>query len=276
MQRDHAGARGNLAIGADAADVVRIAQPVHRDAMLLRRPDRPFDRLMRDHLAVAGPRVPDRDRAGVRDDLRRLVDLQRAGLEVAHIGDEHPDAVAVMAAQVRLDQMIGNERRLIGRTAACGDDAVGECTQPGVIDDHVFSLSRRLIGQRITPNAGRMRCRACCLVGIDAKPQCLRAHERYQIVLPLPGAGFRQRRDQFVIGLRAIRRTGPVFHRAGDEDHGIARHRKLALAALAPEFEHHLAGFADLQIGIRFDPGCGSHRAASPFRTESRHRRAPG
>ena len=81
---------------------------------------------MRDHLAVAGTRVPDRDRAGVGDDLRRLVDLQRAGLEVAHIGDEHPDAMAVMAAQIRLDQMIGNDRRLLGRTAACGDDAMGE------------------------------------------------------------------------------------------------------------------------------------------------------
>ena len=161
VQRDHAGAGGNLAIGADAADMVRIAQPVHRDAMLLRGLDRPFDRLMRDHLAVAGPRVPDRDRAGVGDDLRRLVGLQRAGLEVAHIGDQHPDAVAVMAAQIGLDQMIGNERRLVGRTAARRDDAVGKRTQSGVIDDHVFSLSRRLIGQRITPNAGRLRCRAC-------------------------------------------------------------------------------------------------------------------
>ena len=154
MQRDHARACGNLAIGADAANVVRIAQSVHRDTMLPRRLDGPFDRLMRDHLAVASPRVPNRDRAGVRDDLRRLVDLQRAGLEVAHIGNQHPDTVAVMAAQVCLDQMIGNERRLIRRTAACRDDAVCKRTQPVVVDDHVPSLLSRLIGHGIAPNSG--------------------------------------------------------------------------------------------------------------------------
>ena len=55
MQRDHACARGDLAIGADATDVVRIAQSVHRDAVLLRGLDRPFDRLVRDHLAVVCP-----------------------------------------------------------------------------------------------------------------------------------------------------------------------------------------------------------------------------
>ena len=65
----------------------------------------------------------------------------------------------------------------------------------------------------------------------------------------------RQRRDQIVVGLRAIRRTGPVLHRAGDEDHGVARHRKLALAALAPELQDHLAAVADLQI--RYPLGAG-------------------
>ena len=50
-------------------------------------------------------------------------------------------------------------------------------------------------------------------------------------------AGLGQRRDQIIVGLRPGRRAVAVLHRAGDEDHGVARHRKLALAALAPEFE---------------------------------------
>src|SRR5439155_4796471 len=101
------------------------------------------------------------------------------------------------------------------------------------------------------------------LVRIDAKPQRLRTDERHEIALPLPGAGFRQRRNQLVIGLRPVRRTGPVFHRAGDEDHGVARHRKLALAALAPEFEDDLAAVADFQVryslGSRLTPGIQRH-----------------
>ena len=54
VQRDHAGTGGNLAIGADAADMVRIAQPVHRDTMLLRGLDRPFG------VQVVGKRQIDR------------------------------------------------------------------------------------------------------------------------------------------------------------------------------------------------------------------------
>src|SRR5260221_1576318 len=140
MQRRHARARGNLAIGADAADVVRVAQAVHRNAMLLRRADRPFDRLTRDRLTIAGMRIPYRDRAGVGDDFRLLVDLERTGLEVSDIGDQHPDAVAVMAAQVCLNQMFGNDGSFRRRTAAGGDDAVCKRAQPGVVDNHVLSL----------------------------------------------------------------------------------------------------------------------------------------
>ena len=105
---------GNLAIGADPADVVRVAQAVDGDAMLFRGIDGPFDRLAGDHLAVAGMRVPDRDRAGIGDDLRLLVRLQGAALEIPDIGDQHADAVAVMAAQIGLDQMVGDDLGLRG------------------------------------------------------------------------------------------------------------------------------------------------------------------
>jgi hypothetical protein len=41
--------------------MVRIAQPVHSNAMLLRRLNRPFDRVAGDHLAVASTGIPYRD-----------------------------------------------------------------------------------------------------------------------------------------------------------------------------------------------------------------------
>jgi hypothetical protein len=50
-----------------------------------------------------------------------------------------------------------------------------------------------------------------------------------------------------VSSLRPRRRTGAILERSGDEDHSIARHRKLALAALAPQFEYRLAVIANLQ-----------------------------
>ena len=67
--------------------------------------------------------------------------------------------------------------------------------------------------------------------------------------VPLPGGGFAQGRDQFIIELRLVRRTGAVIDRAGDKDHGIARDRKLSLAALAPELQHDLAMVADIEVG---------------------------
>ena len=140
VQRHHAGARGDLAIGADAADVMRVAQSVDRDAMFARGLDRPLHRLTRDHLAVAAMRVPDRDRSGIRDDLGRLIRLQRTRLEIPDIGDQHADAVTVMTAQIGFDQMVGDDGGFRRRAAAGRDDLVGERKQPGVVDFHVVSL----------------------------------------------------------------------------------------------------------------------------------------
>src|SRR5882672_11396662 len=85
---------------------------------------------------------------------------------------------------------------------------------------------------------------AYTLIGVDPKPQHLCAGERHEIALPLPCRRLAQRRHQFIVGLRTRRRTGTLLQRARDEDHGIARHRKLTLAALAPEFEGGFAGIA--------------------------------
>jgi hypothetical protein len=61
VQRHHSRPRGNLAIGPDAANMVRIAQPIHRNTMFLRRLNCPFDRLPGDYLAVAGTGIPYRN-----------------------------------------------------------------------------------------------------------------------------------------------------------------------------------------------------------------------
>src|ERR1700741_4193218 len=84
------------------------------------------------------------------------------------------------------------------------------------------------------------------LVRVDPEAQLLRAHQGDEVALAPPGRGIAERGDQIVVGLRAIRRAVSALHRAGDEDDGVAGHRELALAALAPELEHHLAVVADL------------------------------
>src|SRR6202521_4142826 len=89
-------------------------------------------------------------------------------------------------------------------------------------------------------------------VGIEVKAQRFRPDEGDVIALPLPGRSLAQCRDQVVVGLRPRRRAGAVLQRSGDKDHGVAGHRKLALAALAPEFEDRLAAVADFQVRYPF------------------------
>src|ERR1700690_985090 len=74
-------------------------------------------------------------------------------------------------------------------------------------------------------------------VGIEVEAQRFRPDEEDEVARPLPCRGLAQRCDQVVVGLRPRRRAGAVLERSGDKDHGIAGHRKLALAALAPQFE---------------------------------------
>jgi hypothetical protein len=76
--------------------------------------------------------------------------------------------------------------------------------------------------------------------------QRLRSDEGNEIALPLPGRGFAQGGDQFVVGLRPRRRAVMILKRPGDKNHGIASDRELALAALAPQFQLRLAVVADL------------------------------
>src|SRR5438445_6235319 len=56
-------------------------------------------------------------------------------------------------------------------------------------------------------------CGAITLVRIDPEAQRLGADERYEIALPPPGRGLAQCGDQFIVGLRARRRTGTILQR---------------------------------------------------------------
>src|ERR1700749_4974961 len=84
------------------------------------------------------------------------------------------------------------------------------------------------------------------LVGIDVEAQRFRAGEHDEIILAFPVGRCAQGCDQIVIDRRPLRRAGPLLHRTGYEDHGIARDRKLTGAAFAPEIELGFAIVADL------------------------------
>src|SRR5439155_25388057 len=62
--------------------------------------------------------VIDEHRAAVGDNPPRLVDDRLAAAEVAQIGRNHPDAMAVMALQISLDEVIGDDLGL--RLGAAG------------------------------------------------------------------------------------------------------------------------------------------------------------
>src|SRR5262249_55734991 len=92
-------------------------------------------------------------------------------------------------------------------------------------------------------------------VRVDPELQRPRSDEGDKIALPLPGGGLGERDHQIVIQLRAVGRASTVLHWTWNKDHAVARHRELALAALAPELEDDLAIVADVKIGDPFRSG---------------------
>src|SRR5205085_8920961 len=62
---DQPSRRGDLAVGADPPDVVRIAQPVHGDTPAPGGLDGPAHRISCDHLAIAVAPVPYREIAAL-------------------------------------------------------------------------------------------------------------------------------------------------------------------------------------------------------------------
>src|SRR5207244_975312 len=113
MQRHQSRRRAHLAIGADPADMVGIAQRDDRDPVALRPRDAELRRIAGDDLAITTLAVIDEHRAAVGDDAAGLVGDRLTGAEVAEIARDHPDPMAVMALEVGLDQVIADDAGLL-------------------------------------------------------------------------------------------------------------------------------------------------------------------
>ena len=105
MERDETRRGAHLAIGADPADVMRVAQGDDRDPGLTRLGDADHRRFARGDLAPGALAVIDDQGAVLADDASLAVGDDGAAREMVQIVRDQPDAVAVMAAQIGLDQM---------------------------------------------------------------------------------------------------------------------------------------------------------------------------
>ena len=79
-------------------------------------------------LSLAGSlaRVADQDRTGIENDLDRAVEGEFAGEGIADIGGNHADAMRVVPAQIGLDELIGDQRRIALGRAGGAEDRVDE------------------------------------------------------------------------------------------------------------------------------------------------------
>src|SRR5579885_2898864 len=108
--------------------------------------DRPAHGVAGDHLAVAVATVPDSEIAALADDLGHLIRDQGAGFEVPHVVRKHAHAVAVVAREVGVDEVVGDDLRLGRATAGFLEEGAGEAAQPLMIDSHAGECSRGSLG----------------------------------------------------------------------------------------------------------------------------------
>ena len=109
MHRDEVGLDGHLRPCADTAQVVRIAERDDAAAELLGARNAHLHGLMADDLAEPGLPVEAQHRATVERSLHVGVRRQAALDERLGILRQHADAVRVMAGQVGLDEVLGDE-----------------------------------------------------------------------------------------------------------------------------------------------------------------------
>ena len=119
---------------ADAADVMAVAQRQQAGACRQRTLDRHGDGLVGHRLAETEPAVEQQQPAGVGDQRRAGVEVQLAGARVGDVGGDHADAMGIMAAQIGLDEMIGDEVAFARRrTGRCKQGPDGR-SQPLLVD----------------------------------------------------------------------------------------------------------------------------------------------
>ena len=136
MERDEARLGAKLAVGSDPADVMRVAQGHDRNPGLARLGDPEHHRFPRGDLAPGALAVIDDQRPILADHAPLAVGDDGAVGEMLQIIRDQADAMAVVAAQIGLEQVVGDEARLLGLAPGRFKDAQCHPVQIRVVDQH--------------------------------------------------------------------------------------------------------------------------------------------
>jgi hypothetical protein len=109
--------------------MMHILQRHHRMAMLARGINRPIHGDAPNALAIAHLAVKHGKRRFLPHRFRHGAGIELAGAEIFHIAHQQHDAVAVMALQIRFQQMVCHHRRFIFCTAPRADHGMHQAAQ---------------------------------------------------------------------------------------------------------------------------------------------------
>ena len=84
-----------------------------RHALLPARGAAQLHRLVADHLAVAAVALDHQDGAALADQLGVPVGHEQSGVDAVDVDRQQADAVRIVAGEVGLDQMVGDQSRLM-------------------------------------------------------------------------------------------------------------------------------------------------------------------
>jgi hypothetical protein len=147
VDRDQAGGERGLGVGADPADVPGVAQRDDAGAVRLGPLDAERHGLCSDRLAEALVAVEHHERAAVGDDIGPLPGPDPALPHPVDVQRHAHDSVAVVAREVRPDQLPGDEPRLLlgapggGEDRAHGRFQLGGGDEVHLIDRHAPSMT---------------------------------------------------------------------------------------------------------------------------------------
>ena len=114
MEGDIAGGRELLGPGADPPEMTGIADGGEGEAEFCRALGGKRHSLAADHLAVAEAAVEEEGGAAVVDHRKMPVGEDLPGLHPVDVFPDADDAVGIVADEVRLDEMVGDDGRLGG------------------------------------------------------------------------------------------------------------------------------------------------------------------
>ena len=116
---------------ADPRKVEAVADREQRDAGLRGPSHAELHRLVADHLAIAALALDHQDGTLLAHDLEMAVGDQSALGEGLDVERQEADAVRIVAGQVGLDELVGDQLRLPLEAAAGGADGVNQGMQGG-------------------------------------------------------------------------------------------------------------------------------------------------